>query len=106
MENQNPHAIAGAGVESVLPDASTHSEILTKTPVRQILADDLNETAIDLDLLKTLIDVAIDLIGDSTKKNHAENLLHIAMRYIPAAESRVSDLVQIAFDAELGVRNA
>ncbi len=74
--------------------------------IRHITTDDLNETAIDLDLLKTLIDVAIDLIGDSTKKNHAENLLHIAMRYIPTAEIRVSELAQIAFDAELGAGNA
>lgn len=72
--------------------------------VRHVSTDEINETAIDLDLLKTLIDVALDLIGDPTKKNHAENLLHVAMRYIPAAESRVSDLAQIAFDAELGGR--
>lgn len=37
MENKNPHAIAGAGVEGVLPDASTHSEIPVKTPAESIV---------------------------------------------------------------------
>jgi len=74
--------------------------------IRHITADDLTETAIDFDLIKTLIDVAIDVIGDPTKKNHVENLLHIAMRYIPTAEGRLTELSQIAFDAEQGAGNA
>lgn len=101
MESPRTHESARA---SVLQDAETLNASATKAPARQLLADDLNETAIDLDLIKTLIDVAIDLIGDQTRKGHAENLLHVAMRYLPAAEGRVSELAQIAFAAEREAR--
>lgn len=94
MENKNPHAIAGAGVEGVLPDASTHSKNLAKPPVSNRRYQAHVEVFDILSNLTRQIGALVRAMDHAPTDHDHAHLFDLLLRTSDEAETAVRDFLR------------